>query len=731
MGDTMPRTRFLLVLAVCLTASGVLCLGAPPKLRVLTLKERNAGVNALDEARNLFEKYRAMHPAPVDRTDAEEADFAKVLLTYETIIKKYENSEIEAGARRYLFLVYQHRGDDRRAIEQIETIARRFAGTHYVVDAYRTAGIHYLQNRHDPAAAIRWFEKVPLPEVRHPDTIKRGKKDGRWTVEDEARWRNDRNKAMDAYSEARALHVGILQSLAKCDVQLGNPDAAAGRYDKLMKLFPEKRASLERSLREEVRRPLTDWTRDDIHPVLRAWLAEREQVQEAAEAERWGKETRGVRCLIEMKPAELRIGDPFVINVKIRNVSDKPVTFRYSNLYQTMRLEVKSETGNVLKTQLLVRYKGPHPKTHFRRIEPGKTFTSEMKGRATLKFLAAKDLPKDPSDRPVLIDFHDVAHHSERPGRFTATLRLKADDKTVKQGKAFGFDAIWSGELASNTVTFTIRRMTREELDALIAQVRFGNEKEKRAAIDVLSANADRKAVPALMGIMTEGKGPYVRVASDALIRVQDTSVIPDLLALYRLKAKYGDARSGELHATLLRTIGGLEPDKRKLGDLYVEVLKSDTSISARNTAAWSLAMHEHPQALEALVAVAKKHEPRMQLTAINALTTFGHRRGREKVVAPLREVLKTDPNSKVRGRAAYSLGQLGDKSAVPLLIEALKDEDRFAGAQAAHAMGALADADVIPALEAYERSASTAGQKRTARGAIERIRRRASVKAR
>jgi HEAT repeat protein len=430
-----------------------------------------------------------------------------------------------------------------------------------------------------------------------------------------------------------------------------------------------------------------------------------------------------------MKPTELRIGDPFVVTVEIANVSDKAVTFFYQDLYQAMKLEIRSDAGKVVKSQMLVVYDWPNPKRFYRRIEPGKTFTAEMKGRAKVQFATAADLAKDPATRAVMIDFHDVGFLAEGPGKFSATLHLSADEKTVEQGKHFGFDEVWTGELAGNAVAFSMRPMTREELDGFIAQVRFGKEDEQRAAIEVLSANADRNAVGALMGILTVGTEPHLRAAADALVRIHDTSVLPDLLALYRLRSKYGDERAGELQSILLNAIRGLQADQKKLGDLFIDVLKSDASVEARQTAAWNLAMSDHPQALEALIAAAKTHEPRMQYAAIDALTTLGHRRGKEKAVPPLIDILKTDPEGSVRGRAANALGQLGDKSAVPVLVEALKDPDQFVGSYAAHGLGMLGDAAAIPALEAYEKSAEKDSQKQAARRAIELIRQRTSAR--
>jgi tetratricopeptide (TPR) repeat protein len=570
----MRHDRLLLALVILLAAACVLCIEArlcaqgeatgSRKLPEMKLEDRNAGFVALENADNLFSKYKAMHSTPVFRSEKEKAGFQKVLSAYETIIRKYPNSEIEANARRSLFYVYQHRGDGKLAIEQIETIAKSFAGTKYVWGAYHGVATYYL-NCNAPAAAIPWLEKIPLPKVSRPGPNRRIRKDGgAWTAEDERR-RRPLYKTREAYIGTMGPWVLAMKRRAKCEILLGKPDAAAGRYEKVMKIFPENRAELERELCDEVRRPLGERHKRDIHPVLRKWLMERERVHEAAESARWGKEVNGVRCMIEAKPTELRIGDPFVITVKIRNVSDKPLTFRYQDLYQAMKLQIKDETGKVLKTRELVRYDWPMPKVFYRRIDAGKTFTSEIKGRAKLKFLASKDIPKDLLQRPVMVDLRDIGLDCERLGKLTVTLRLKADEKTVKEGKHFGFDAVWTGELASNTVALTIRRMTRQEMDSFIADLRFGSEKEKRAAIKVLSANADSKVVPMLMGILTVGKGPHLRAASDALVRIQDTSILPDLKALYNLKVKYGNERSRGYEAGIMRTIKGLEASKTNI----------------------------------------------------------------------------------------------------------------------------------------------------------------------
>lgn len=54
-----------------------------------------------------------------------------------------------------------------------------------------------------------------------------------------------------------------------------------------------------------------------------------------------------------------------------------------------------------------------------------------------------------------------------------------------------------------------------------------------------------------------------------------------------------------------------------------------------------------------------------------------------------------------VRSRAAWELGQMGDRSAIPALIEALQnDENEDVRWSAAWALGKLGDKAAIPALE-------------------------------
>jgi HEAT repeat protein len=448
----------------------------------------------------------------------------------------------------------------------------------------------------------------------------------------------------------------------------------------------------------------------------------------ASGGEAWGEAVNGLRCSLAMAPAELRVGDSYVFDVAVENVSDTATHLHFPTVYRAQRLTVKTQAGDAVKLRPTAHYKPVHPKTAFHLIKPGERFTTQIKGRVTCKWVRAVDLPADPADRELLLDSKDTAHEISRPGEFTAHIHLAADDKTVAQGKRYGFEPVWTGELDSNVVALRVRRMTRQELDAVIGTLRGGTEKEQLEAIQVLRANADRQAVPDLMGVLAKGPGPLHGAAADALGAIQDPSIVADLLALYKRFAGRTDPVNGEFARCVLDTWSSLEADEQKRAALFVEVLGSDTSVEARSSAAWRLVHLEHPQRIPALLAAAREDNPRMQWAAIDVLGSVARDAQGEagqQIAAALIEILKKAPDRRVRSRAASALGNVNDKSVVPALLAALKDPNHFVGSYAAHSLGRLAGPDAIPALEGFAKRAERDSQADAARRAIERIKQR------
>ncbi|UCE47996.1 MAG: HEAT repeat domain-containing protein, partial [Phycisphaerales bacterium] len=420
-----------------------------------------------------------------------------------------------------------------------------------------------------------------------------------------------------------------------------------------------------------------------------------------------------------------------VIKVEIKNVSADDICLHYQNLYQASKLIIRNDHGETVVSMQTAVYGWPHPKEFFHIVKTGQTFTEHIKGRVEARFVRAQDAPDDVTAHPLQIDFRDVVQQIEQPGQFRTVMQLTADDKTVSMGKQFGFTKIWTGKLISNEIEFSVRRMRRDELDAVIAQLRTGSDEERAEAIEVIKANKDRQAVRELMSLLTSRKGP-LRAVSDALVRIQDTSILPDLLNLYRISARYGTNGRGEFLRTLLQTISGLESGRQKLDALFIEVLKSDALVDARQYAASHLGSRDSPQIVAALFEAADREPPQVQWAAIDALGWIGARRetgNKKAIIEPLAEILKKAPNSKVRRRAASALGQIGSDLVVPALIEALNDEDLFVGASAASYLGRYAGPEAIAALERYLSRAETDSQERAAGDAIKNIRQRAASK--
>jgi len=448
----------------------------------------------------------------------------------------------------------------------------------------------------------------------------------------------------------------------------------------------------------------------------------------ASGEEAWGKAVNGLRCSIAMTPAELRVGDTCVIDVKVENVSDKVTHVYYMTIYQATPLVIADSEGKAVKSRQTGDYGWPHPKEFFHLIKPGDTFATQIKGRVSVKWARAGELPADPAKRDVALLSQDMAYGLGRPGKFTAQLHLIADDRRVAEGKRYGIDPVWTGEMHSNTVAFSVRHMTREELDGFIETLRTGAEEQRREAIRVLAAHGDRQAVPALLDILNKGPGPLQRPVADALGGIQDTSVVPDLLAFYKRFADRGDRASGEFKQCVLQAWSVLEPDKQKRAELFVGVLKSDAAVESRKYAAWNLVYLKHPQRIPTLLAAARDGDRRMQWAAIDVLGSVAREtpgEARAQIATALVEILKSAPDRTVRSRAAGALRNVADKSVVPALVGALKDPNHFVGAAAAHSLGQLAGPDAIPVLEQFAKGAERESQADAAKRAIGRIKQR------
>jgi HEAT repeat protein len=101
-------------------------------------------------------------------------------------------------------------------------------------------------------------------------------------------------------------------------------------------------------------------------------------------------------------------------------------------------------------------------------------------------------------------------------------------------------------------------------------------------------------------------------------------------------------------------------------------------------------------KALEGFRFALRHPEPQIRF---DAARTLGQTGMKPPDAAPYLTEALHDEDNKVRGAAAQSLGEIGEKQAVDALIEALNDSDANVRASVATALGKLRDVTAIPHL--------------------------------
>jgi len=136
----------------------------------------------------------------------------------------------------------------------------------------------------------------------------------------------------------------------------------------------------------------------------------------------------------------------------------------------------------------------------------------------------------------------------------------------------------------------------------------------------------------------------------------------------------------------------GLIGDKRSAPNL-IELLDSE-DVNAKTRAIIALRNHGDERATPYLENLLGDRESIVRRRAVEALGKCGN----AKVADKLGKVLTLDRLSELRAAAARSLGEIGDRTSVPFLEEALRDEVAVR-CHAVSSLGAIADESCSPAL--------------------------------
>lgn len=424
-----------------------------------------------------------------------------------------------------------------------------------------------------------------------------------------------------------------------------------------------------------------------------------------------------LRCSISANADDFRVGDHFRLSVRVENASDREIWLYFPAVYKALTLTITNELGVKVDKRMTAVYEHPGLKSQLHRLAPGEAYEDSIEGFIEYEFARASQ--GSPSiARRIVIDFTDVHIDIIQTGRFTVALELTADEKVAKLAERMGVGPIWPGTLKSNDIGFTTTVPTRRNLDRAIREIGSEDTAVALRAVEKVSANCDPRAVPALLTTLKTENGALVRPAASALARIQDTSILPQLESIYRT------TRQGEIQRIVLETMHSLQPGDRVVS-LLIETVRSGVTQKSRKYAAYQIGLRKLAQGADAVIAAAKEEERPVRYSAIDGLGLLGQTQDanlRAKIVAVLLDILRNDGDRTMRGRAAGSLGQIGDPSTIPALIEALHDPNNFVGADAAHALRRFAGEEALEPLRQFAAAAETESQRQAATTAISEI---------
>ena len=144
---------------------------------------------------------------------------ADVALAYQEVIDRFPGTKIAGYCVARLAGHYQFQGDFDQAVRVAAQKACQLAGTPQGPQAVLDTGLIYLQGRHDPAVAAKWFSRVVMPE----------------------------KAAGEGYGVSDRVYISAQQQLIKCHLQLDQKRKAEERIKQLKRIYPSYARELEDS----------------------------------------------------------------------------------------------------------------------------------------------------------------------------------------------------------------------------------------------------------------------------------------------------------------------------------------------------------------------------------------------------------------------------------------------------------------------------------------------------
>lgn len=265
-----------------------------------------------------------------------------------------------------------------------------------------------------------------------------------------------------------------------------------------------------------------------------------------------------------------------------------------------------------------------------------------------------------------------------------------------------------SDYLVCDAVSGALKSVGAPAVDGLIALLDSDNPNARGAAVEILGAVADARAVPALIARLFDADYPWMaeepisESAARALLAI-DTFEARDAVRAWRRTnpAAAAAAPEGPFEPDLSEHGPGERPAHRRLVFRLLEDLHHP-DWQARQQAAKGLREYarllrgtEDPELAQRLTAALADADWVVRWSAAEALAWVRDR----SALPTLVETLK-DPNWAVRVAVVRALGELRDGGAAPDVIPLTEDKHNLVREAAVEALGMMADPRALPALQ-------------------------------
>ncbi|HHT9152252.1 MAG TPA: HEAT repeat domain-containing protein [Candidatus Hypogeohydataceae bacterium YC40] len=229
---------------------------------------------------------------------------------------------------------------------------------------------------------------------------------------------------------------------------------------------------------------------------------------------------------------------------------------------------------------------------------------------------------------------------------------------------------------------------TVDRLEEANKELRTENESLKKEVaqktIALLSEAVEQKNIKPLLEAMKQGHTDVRLFAIKEITKLDDSSVIPDLVVLLADKEK--DVRASAVQA--LGEIG----DEKAIDPLLIALKDEDALV--REKAARALGKFRTSSVVDALIDSLKHDSTFVLIAACESLGQMGN----NKAVDSLADLLSNE-DARVRESSAVALGRLKDQRAVAPLVVALNDKEERVRWYAADSLGNLRDEQAVEPL--------------------------------